>query len=68
MLEFHPLFIVDEAAHKQSVVLPFKEWEKILEIMEELDDIHAYEQAKAENDDFLSFEQAVKEINVGQLN
>lgn len=34
MLELHPNFVVDENANKQSVLLPYKEWEQILTIME----------------------------------
>lgn len=68
MPNFHPNFIIDENAHRKSVVLPYKEWEQILEIMEEFEEIRAYEKAKSENDDFVPFEQAVKEINAVKLN
>jgi hypothetical protein len=68
MINFHPSFIVDENAQKKSVVLPYREWEKILEIMEELDDIRAYENAKTDEDSFVPFDQAVKEINAGKIN
>lgn len=68
MLEFHPLYIVDEAAQKKSVVLPYQEWEKILQIMEEFDDISAYQKAKTADDEFIPFDQAVAEIYADKLN
>jgi len=49
-------------------VLPYDEWEKILEIMEEFDEIRAYENAKAETDEFVPFEKAVQEIYAGKSN
>lgn len=65
MLELHPDIIIDAHTQKKSVVLPYLEWQKILAIMEEFDDIKAYEKAKAEDDECISFEQAVNEINTG---
>lgn len=65
MLELHPDIIIDANTQKKSVVLPYLEWQKILAVMEEFDDIKAYEKAKVENDEFISFEQAVNEINAG---
>ncbi|NOQ36932.1 MAG: antitoxin [Methylococcaceae bacterium] len=35
MLKLHPNYIIDENAHKQSVVLPYKEWAEILDILED---------------------------------
>ena len=66
MINVHPEYIVDENLNRKSVVLPYSEWENIVEEMEELDDIHAYDQAKNETkDEVVPFEQAVKEIEDG---
>jgi hypothetical protein len=62
MISIHPQYIVDEQQHKMSVVLPYKEWEKILEEIEELEDIRAYDAEKSKGDDVIPFDQAVKEI------
>jgi len=35
MLKLHPSYIVDENAHKQSVVLPYQEWSEILDLLED---------------------------------
>jgi len=65
MIELHPEYIIDEKLHKKSVVIPFAEWEKIMDAMDELDDIRAYDMALMKNDDIILFEQAVSEINAG---
>ena len=66
MINIHPEYIVDENSNRKSVVLPYSEWENIVEEMEELDDIRAYDQAKNETEDeVVPFEQAVKEIEDG---
>ena len=67
-MKVHPEYIVDEDLNKKCVVLPYSEWKIILEEMEELDDIRAYDRAKDEADDeILPFEQAVKEIENGKI-
>ena len=68
MIKVHPEYIVDEDLNRKSVVLPYAEWKSIVEEMEELDDIRAYDQAKNEpKDEILPFEQAVKEIENGKV-
>jgi len=36
--ELHPDYIVDENLNRRVVILPYSEWENIIEEMEELDD------------------------------
>jgi len=68
MINVHPEYIVDENLNKKSVILPYSEWKNIVGEMEELEDIRAYDQAKNEvNDECISFEQAVKEIEDGMV-
>jgi hypothetical protein len=55
-------YITDVDGKKVSVVLPVCDFEKILEDLEELADIKAYDRAKARKSDPVPFEQAVKEI------
>jgi len=66
MIDLHPEYIIDERQQKKAVVLPYPEWEKVLEEMEELEDIRAYDAAKADNDEILPFDQAVEEIRKGK--
>ena len=46
----------------RSVVLPIAEWEQILEDLEELDDIRAYDTAIAATDESVPLDQAVREV------
>ncbi|MBX7245141.1 MAG: hypothetical protein K1X53_06560 [Candidatus Sumerlaeaceae bacterium] len=61
-MTLHPQYIVDENQQPKSVVLPVSEWDAVLEELEELDDIRAYDKAKAGAQDVVSFDQAVREI------
>ena len=62
MIQVHPQYVVDEKKQCKAVLLPTEEWEKILEELEELDDIRAYDEAKSGLQDTVPFEQAVREI------
>ncbi len=55
-------FVVDETGHRVAVLIDIDEYQKVLEALEELDSIHAYDEAKASNDEIISFDQAVNEI------
>lgn len=68
MIELHPEYIVDENLNRKSVVLPYAEWKNLVEEMEELDDIRAYDRAKNETEDeVVPFEEAVEEIENGKV-
>lgn len=66
MVNVHPQYVVDEHQHRQAVLLPMAEWECILEELEELDDIRAYDEAKSRPHDAIPFEQAVHELQEGR--
>jgi len=55
-------FVVDNRGRKAGVFIGIKDYRRILEELEELDDIRAYEEAKAEGARVIPFEQAVAEI------
>ena len=57
-------YITDSKGEKISVILPVREYERMLEKLEELDDIKAYDRAKAHKSEPVPFEQAVKEIEL----
>ena len=63
MVPIHPDYIVDEKQNRKSVILPWEEWQHIIEELEELDDIRAYDAAKSGSQDKIPFEQAVREIH-----
>ena len=47
MLILHEKFIVDEKGKKTAAVLPYAEWKKVAAILEEYEDICAYDKAKS---------------------
>ena len=55
-------FLIDEEGHRVSVLLDIADYEKMLEELEELDSIRAYDAAKASGDEVIPFEQALQEI------
>ncbi len=50
MLTKNPKYITDKKGKKISVILPIKEYEDILEKLEEIEDIRLYDEAKKEDD------------------
>ena len=67
MIKVNPEYLVDKDKKAKAIVIPISEWEKILEDLEELDDIRAYDIAKSENDESIDFETAVKQIKKGKV-
>lgn len=55
-------FIVDEQGNRVSVVLGIEDYQSMLEDLEELESIRAYDAAKSADDEAIPFEQAVEEI------
>ncbi|NEX23578.1 hypothetical protein G3480_25430 [Thiorhodococcus mannitoliphagus] len=67
-MNIHAEYIVDENLNKKAVIIPYSEWKVIMEEIEELDDIRAYDQVKnAIDDEDLPFQQALQEINAGKI-
>jgi hypothetical protein len=65
MTGFHGHYLVDEEGNRSAVVVPIADWQRIVEALEELDEIRAYDEAKQEPSEAIPFEQAVSEINEG---
>ncbi len=65
MIRLHEQYLVDDQGHRTAAVVPIAEWEQILEALEGLDDIRAYDEAKSNPSDPIPFEQAVSEIREG---
>ena len=62
MLPIKEQYIIDENGQRVSVVLEIGAYQKLLEELEELESIRAYDQAKSRDDKAIPFEQAVEEI------
>jgi PHD/YefM family antitoxin component YafN of YafNO toxin-antitoxin module len=62
MIAVHPEFVVDRRARKKAVLVPLSEWQRLMEAIEELEDIRAYDRAKARREAAIPFEEAVRQI------
>lgn len=67
MLTVHPEIVIDRKQKPRAVLLPYSEWNNVLADLEELDDIRAYDRAKARGDEAIPFEQAVRELRKRRL-
>lgn len=58
-------YVVDGKGKRVAVLLDVSEYQEILEKLEELESIRAYDTAKKSKDKAIPFEQAVREIEKG---
>jgi hypothetical protein len=57
-------FIVNRQGKKISVLIPFKEYQKILSDLEELEEIRAFDFAKNKNEKLIPFNEAMQMLNL----
>ncbi|HMG14369.1 MAG TPA: hypothetical protein VK590_02910 [Saprospiraceae bacterium] len=62
MLIVNPQYITDSNGKKISVVLPLKDFNAIMEELEELEDIKLYDEAKKSNEASFPIDEAFKMI------
>jgi hypothetical protein len=62
MKTLHPEYLIDEKKNKKAVLIPFREWKKIVEDIEELDEIRAYDKAKLKKLKFVPFDKILKDV------
>lgn len=62
MLTRRERFVVDEEGKRTEVILEVEDYYKLLDELEELEAIRAFDMAKASGADAIPFEQAVLEI------
>lgn len=55
-------FVTDDHGKKLAVILPIKEYNKMVDELEELEDIKLYDAAKKGEQEFIDAEEAFKEI------
>ena len=64
-------YVVDENGKRVAILLDIKEYERMIEELEELEDIRAYDEVVAElergEDELIPFDQAVREIEEGRV-
>ena len=62
MIPLKERFIVDENGRRVGVLLAIEDYRQLLEALEELEAIRAYDAAKASGDEAIPLEQALAEI------
>ncbi len=62
MISLKEKYVVDEKGKRIGIMLDIKEYRKILEALEELESIRAYDKAKASKSKPIPFDRAVTQI------
>ena len=62
MSESNERFVVDENGTRVGVLLGIDDYTKLVEALEELESIRAYDAAKSSGDEAVSFDDTVREI------
>lgn len=62
MISVKKRYVVNERGERLSVLLDIKDYRKLLEELEELECLRAYDAAKSSGDEAIPFEQAIEEI------
>lgn len=57
-------FITDDKGQKQAIILPIAKYEKLMEELEELEDIKLYDKVKANKEEYISFDDFLKSRKV----
>lgn len=60
-------YVTDGAGKRVAVIVDLDRYEELLDAMEELDEIRAFDEAKAAADEAIPFEQAVAEIEQARV-
>lgn len=55
-------FVTDDQGNKLAVILPIKAYNKMVDELEEIEDIRLFDAAKKGNQEFIDAEQAFREI------
>ena len=63
-------YIVDENGNRTDVILPVEEYERLIEALEDLEDVRLYDEARAAlqrgESEVVPLEQAMREIREGK--
>ena len=68
MLSIKPQYITDDKGNKLSVVLPIKDFNLLIEELEDLYDQRLYDEAKADNEPSIPLEEAFKILDSQRAN
>ena len=67
MISIDPKVSKDANGKTKSVTLTAEDWDQVLDELEELDDIRAFDEALADNSPSIPFEEALAEIEKNKL-
>jgi hypothetical protein len=59
-------FVVDAKGNRVGVFLPIKDYNKLIEELEERDEIKAYDKAVSRKQEFIPLDQALKQIETSR--
>lgn len=62
MTNIHPLFITDAEGNRVSAVIPIKEYEALIEELEDQEDVRLFDEAMASDEPSMPIEEAIKII------
>ncbi len=62
MIAYKEQYVIDDAGNRVGVLLNIDDYQRILNELEELESIRAYDAAKAPDNEEIPFNQAVREI------
>lgn len=62
MIPIKERYVVDEEGNRVAIVLDMDNCHRLLEKLEELQSIRAYDAAKSSNDELITFDKAIAEI------
>lgn len=62
MLTINPKYITDQEGNKISVVISVKEFESMMEMLDELEDVRIYDKAKLSDDPSIPIDEAFELI------
>lgn len=68
MISIKPQYITDAKGNKLSVVLPIKDFNMLIEELEDLYDQRLYDEAKADNEPSIPLEEAFKMLDSQRAN
>jgi PHD/YefM family antitoxin component YafN of YafNO toxin-antitoxin module len=67
MVAVREKYLVDEQGRRKAVVLSLAKWKKMVEALEELEDIRAYDAAERRPSQPVPFEEAVRKLRRGKV-
>ena len=62
MIRIRERTVVDAKGRKVSVLLNIRDYKRLLDYLEDIEDVIAYDKAKMTRNEIIPFEQAIKEI------